>query len=84
MTDSRTFYIAATIVFADGSTITHHETHETHVPAPEGGTLVAYSDSFAFRQAEAAAAELGGEVEDVEFGYYEKPTGIDFSSLDLY
>jgi hypothetical protein len=83
MTDSRTFYIAATILFADGSSITHHETHETGVRDRDGGTIVAYSDDSAFRQAEAAAAELGGEVEDVEFGYYE-PKGIDFSRLDLY
>lgn len=83
MTDSRTFYIVATILFADGSTIEHHETHETHVPAPEGGTLIGYSDDFAFRQAETAAADLGGEVDHVDFGYYE-PKGIDFSRLDLY
>lgn len=84
MTDSRTFYIEAVIRLADGSTISHSETHETHVPCPSGrGVLVGYSSDFAHRMAEEAAAELGGEVEDVDFGYYERG-GIDWSALDLY
>lgn len=84
MTDSRTFYIDATIRFADGSTIQHHETHETGVRDSDGGTIVAYSDDFAFRQAEIAAADLGGTVDDVDFGYFEPRSAPDWSTLDLY
>lgn len=78
---ARTFYIEAAILLADGSTILHSETHETGVEC-EGGFIVAYSDSFAYGRAEAVAEELGGEVEDVEFGYVEPSTSFDH--LDLY
>lgn len=76
MTDSRTtFHIEATIRFADGSTIMHSEAHD------ERGVI--YSHEFACAQAEAAAAELGGTVEDVESFTY-TPGGVDWSALDLY
>lgn len=84
MTDSRTFAISATIRLADGSTIEHSEAHQTGIRCPEtGGTIVLYSEDFAFARAEAVAAELGGEVLDVETFYYD-PTRADPDDLDLY
>jgi hypothetical protein len=70
MTDSRTFTIVAHIRLADGSTIDHHESHETGVRCERtGGVIVAYSSDFAYERGEEVARELGGELLEVDYGH---------------
>lgn len=77
------YWMEALIVLPTGERTTFTATYTTGEKLPDGGTVVGFHDEFFYEKAEEVANEMGGEVEDVDFGMWEESVSLP-NTLDMF